>query len=250
MLRIACVNNLSARAYLETPAPAGAVVSPMTPRDIARAVREGGCDAALLPVAALAHAHGYDDSLPFGIACTGEVMSVGLFSRLPLESLLANGAEVHVTKESVTSARLLEHLMQKRHGRHLPLCVEDGDAPAQLLIGDAAMMAQASGAWPCVYDLGAWWLESTGLPFVFARWVVRRGLERHAVARVSRWLEEAAALGASEAGLSRLCDASAGLAPRPMLDSYYRRLRLALTSEDLRAIVQFGQILEKTLYAA
>jgi len=250
MLRIACVNNLSARAYLETPSPAGAVISPMTPRDILRAVREGGCDAALLPVAALPHAHGYDDTLPFGIACTGPVTSVALFSRLPLDALLSSGAEVHVTRESVTSARLLEHLMLARYGRHLPICVDGGDAPARLLIGDAAMMAQASGAWPHVYDLGAWWLETTGLPFVFARWVVRRGLERHAASRISRWMEAAAALGASEAGRARLCDASAALAPRPMLDSYYRRLRLALSPDDLRAVAEFGQLLEKTPHAA
>ena len=45
---------------------------------------------------------------------------------------------------------------------------------ALLLIGDAALKASLTNHGLYVYDLGELWLEFTGLPFVFALWIVRR----------------------------------------------------------------------------
>ena len=48
------------------------------------------------------------------------------------------------------------------------------EAPALLLIGDAALRASVLNSDLLVYDLGQLWYEWTGLPFVFALWLCRR----------------------------------------------------------------------------
>jgi chorismate dehydratase len=42
------------------------------------------------------------------------------------------------------------------------------------LIGDRALRASLAGIAPRVYDLGELWWRFTGLPFVFALWIVHR----------------------------------------------------------------------------
>jgi chorismate dehydratase len=58
------------------------------------------------------------------------------------------------------------------------------DAEAFLLIGDEALKfgsmfkssAPKLSRYPFMYDLGEIWYEKTGLPFVFALWIVRKEL--------------------------------------------------------------------------
>lgn len=136
------------------------------------------------------------------ISCDGPVRSVLLFSTVPAEEL--DGRRVLVSRSSMTSVALLELLCEavwKVRPLLEPADVEsspEGDeamhlrrgapgkaAPAaRLVIGDAALQFgfgspihndAAAGA-PFVYDLGAEWKRWTGLPFVFAVWVARRGL--------------------------------------------------------------------------
>src|SRR5436190_20439407 len=58
---------------------------------------------------------------------------------------------------------------------------EECDADAVLLIGDRAMRAALPG-YPYSYDLGQEWTEWTGLPFVYAVWAVRPGVDLGPVA--------------------------------------------------------------------
>jgi chorismate dehydratase len=53
--------------------------------------------------------------------------------------------------------------------------VEECDADAVLLIGDRAMRAALPG-FRHSYDLGQEWTDWTGLPFVYAAWAVRSGV--------------------------------------------------------------------------
>ena len=53
---------------------------------------------------------------------------------------------------------------------------EDVDADAVLLIGDRAMRACLPG-FAHAFDLGQEWYDWTGLPFVYAVWAVRRGVD-------------------------------------------------------------------------
>jgi len=115
------------------------------------------------------------------ISSIGPVGSVLLFSPEDLSAL--NGIEISLTGESATSINLLKILLRELAGCHDVVCAKSEDAGediiarggSALLIGDRAM--KASRKLPegvRIYDLGALWYMLTGLPFVFALWIVRR----------------------------------------------------------------------------
>jgi chorismate dehydratase len=84
---------------------------------------------------------------------------------------------------SRTSVALTQILSRRRFGvqptlSRLPSSqpIDDVSADAVLLIGDRAMRTALPG-FPFAYDLGQEWYEWTGLPFVFAVWAARSGLD-------------------------------------------------------------------------
>jgi len=81
---------------------------------------------------------------------------------------------------------------------HLPIDADPKSATtdAVLLIGDRAMHACLSSH-PFDYDLGEAWTEWTDLPFVFAAWSVRPGVELGPVAAA---LHESKRLGLASVG--------------------------------------------------
>lgn len=142
------------------------------------------------------------------ISADGPVHSVALFSRRPVDEL--DGRAVLRTASSRTSVLLLELLCRHRWKvapRFAVARAEPSDLPALaglphdavLVIGDAALQLQASGAYPHVYDLGAEWKAWTGLPFVFAVWAARREAPPKAVQGLHRSL-----LASREWGLAHL----------------------------------------------
>ena len=122
---------------------------------------------------------GYSIVPGISIASRGPVLSVTLFSRLPWPKI----RRIALDEGSRTSAALTKIICAKRHGIR-PECVqlpleadpEKVDADAVLLIGDRAMRACMPG-FVHAYDLGQEWHEWTGLPFVYAFWAVRSGVE-------------------------------------------------------------------------
>jgi chorismate dehydratase len=113
------------------------------------------------------------------ISSVGAVGSVLLFSRVPIEDL--DTCNVLLSSESATSVNLLKILLGKRFGCTCSFSVQTSaideslrDAPALLLIGDAALRASLLKSDFLVYDLGQLWHAWTGLPFVFALWLCRR----------------------------------------------------------------------------
>jgi len=113
------------------------------------------------------------------ISSCGPVRSVLLFAARPIEEL--EGAEIALTGESATSVNLLRILLGEFYGfRNVTFRVPDrpvetliAEGVPALLIGDRALRA-ALGASGHVYDLGELWYRFTGLPFVFALWILRR----------------------------------------------------------------------------
>lgn len=113
------------------------------------------------------------------ISAVGEVQSVLLFSKKPIQDL--NGARIGLTNESDTSVALLKIILNRFHGftneyqrTGLPLTEAFPPFDALLLIGDMALKESLAGARCHVYDLGAIWQQQTGFPFVFALWIVNR----------------------------------------------------------------------------
>ncbi|MGW8311604.1 MAG: menaquinone biosynthetic enzyme MqnA/MqnD family protein [Desulfuromonadales bacterium] len=116
------------------------------------------------------------------ISSVGPVHSVLLFSPGPLKIL--SGGEIAITGESSTSINLLKILLEEFCGiQDVSFKVPaDGRVEAHLvegrsslLIGDRALAA-AKNCPPGlqIIDLGALWHHYTGLPFVFALWILRR----------------------------------------------------------------------------
>lgn len=114
------------------------------------------------------------------IGSFGAVQSVLLLSDRPAEQL--GGAQLLVSSESATSVVLLQILLAEHWGlsgctverSSLPVAEALQQAPGLLLIGDKALQAAASGAAPYCYDLGEEWFRLTGLPFVYALWLLNR----------------------------------------------------------------------------
>jgi chorismate dehydratase len=113
------------------------------------------------------------------ISSIGPVKSVVLFSHLPLEEL--GNRVIGLTTESETSVCLLRILLARNCGyvnyyerTSLPLREALKRFSALLLIGDAALREGMGNSDLFVYDLGELWHKFTGLPFVFALWMVTR----------------------------------------------------------------------------
>jgi chorismate dehydratase len=148
-----------------------------TPRRLGELAAIGRIDAAPLASRdALALRHRFRPLADLGIACRGEVLSVLLLSRRRIEEL--SGCPIALTGESRTSRALLRILLSERFSLRGHRYVEDeADAEARLCIGDNALVARDQPGFRHRLDLGTAWTAWTGLPFVYARWVVRRDVE-------------------------------------------------------------------------
>jgi len=152
---------------------------PLVPRQLSGAVVEDGVDAGPVPLVTCWEIE--DRYEPLGahcIATADKARSILLFSKRPFTAL--DGAAIGVTAETSTSVRLLKVLLAHYYGVtprewvHLDWPNND----AFLLIGDEALIHRRGVKdYPHVADLGEVWRAWTGLPFVFARWMVRRDLD-------------------------------------------------------------------------
>jgi chorismate dehydratase len=115
------------------------------------------------------------------ISSIGPVHSVLLFTPGPLSEL--SGSLIAITGESATSINLLKVLLREFCGiEDVSFKIPDGSVEellsagrSALLIGDRALSAARScPAGFQITDLGALWYHFTGLPFVFALWILRR----------------------------------------------------------------------------
>jgi len=160
-----------------------------TPAELNQSLRTGEID--ICPSSSIEYARNPASYLilpDVSIASAGAVKSVLLFSPQPLEEL--NGAEIALTGESETSVALLKILLACRYSFTNSFRSVSGDDQScvadngpLLLIGDRALRASLSPHSRYVYDLGELWFEFTGLPFVFALWLVRRAaVDREAAA--------------------------------------------------------------------
>jgi len=215
----------------------------LVPRELGREAEAGTVDLGLMAAADYLRLEDRFELLapPLGVATRGPVLSVVLFSRRPADALA--GALVSVTPETSTSVRLLKLLLDVRRGlagvRYVR-GLEPTQADALLMIGDQAMRMrnQRPPGFTHTLDLGADWLEWTGLSFVYAVWAVRRTLDPAMRAEFGRFLE-----GSLTAGLASLADVARqttdpGWSAAEM-EAYLRRFHYRLGPEDLKGLERF-----------
>jgi len=186
------------------------------------------------------------------ISCQGPVRSVVLFSRVPIDRL--DGETVLASTQSHTSVALLQVLFQLHlniEARVVPgNCTEvlRGESPptAFLAIGDEALRLQDRGDFPFRLDLGEAWRSWTGLPFVFALWVIQR-------TAIERWngvlLDAIRVLGAARdwglrnRGLITSLAAQRGPLTREEAEEYYGGLHFDLDGDEREGLMLFFRLL-------
>lgn len=182
---------------------------------------------------------------PYGIACAGPVMSVGLWSSKPVPEL--TGGSLAVTRETSTSVRLLERLLSDYYDVHPAewrLGTEE-PADAVLLIGDPALRARAARHDPVVVDLSQAWWEWKKLPFVFALWVVKRSLPLEEKKVLAMRLEDALYEGLKEIpAIAAERAADLGL-PAATLETYLRHFRYRFGPDDWAGMDEFRRLLDR-----
>lgn len=148
------------------------------PSRLADQLAAGALDVALIPSVEYMRGSDYEIISDACVATRGPVLSVKLYSRVDPGSIRT----LALDEGSRTSATLARIMLRERFGvdpsrQPLPIemSVQHTDADAVLLIGDRAMHAPDE-QFHTVWDLGEEWLDWTGLPFVFAMWVARRGV--------------------------------------------------------------------------
>ena len=136
--------------------------------------------------------------VPCGLlGCDGPTLTVRLYCTGPIDRV----TEVHCDTDSHTSVALLQILLRELHGIAPELVAFDARPrgphdpprdwpPALLLIGDKVVTdSPPSARYPHQLDLGAAWVELTGLPFVFALWLARRDADPAVVAVAANVLD-------------------------------------------------------------
>lgn len=148
-----------------------------TPAQLAELLQKNELDAALVSITEVLFNNRYDILDAIAVASLGEVKSVFLAHKKPL----AEAREIYCDPASLTSVNLLKVLLAEQGIRpefkrlasydfaHLP--------DYTLLIGDKAIDFIRAPHQHDIYDLGTAWYELTKLPFVYAVWALRRGLE-------------------------------------------------------------------------
>ncbi|QDS99517.1 menaquinone biosynthetic enzyme MqnA/MqnD family protein [Adhaeretor mobilis] len=213
-LRIGAVNYLNTKPLVyglagELP---GHELSFELPSQLADRLAAGELDVALAPCVELSKHPEWSIISSACIGCLGPVLSVQLLFRCPPNEVRT----LALDEGSRTSVILAQLLLQEHCGvcpELLPLSIdaapEDVVADAILVIGDRAINL-SSDQLVERWDLGQRWRDLTGLPFVFALWVARPGIDTSEVERAlntardrgSRHLPAIAAEHARELGLS------------------------------------------------
>jgi chorismate dehydratase len=217
----------------------------VAPSAVAEAAASGEIDAGLMP---LVDCFRLDERFQllsgFCLATIRKAGSVMLHSKHPIQELA--GARIAIPGEAATAFGLLQVLLTLKYQVHSAAYVTLQDAyDAFLLIGYEGLR-QRHGAWdyPHTYDLGEEWYQWTRLPFVFARWIVRKDLGRKETAVLEDMLYEGLQDWAD--GLFRPSESQRPLLmhPRDCLE-YTQGIRYFIGVTEQRAIDLFRGYLDQ-----
>ena len=154
-----------------------------TPARLAEMLQRDELDAALVSTTEVLFNDRYDVLDGIAIASLGEVYSVLLAHRRPLAEI----KEIYCHTASLCSVNLLKVLLAERgltpEFKPLPDDKQAAQHEAVMLIGNPAIDFQRAPHEHEIFDLGTAWYEMTQLPFVYAVWALRRGVENKKLCR-------------------------------------------------------------------
>ena len=211
-----------------------------TPAKLAEMLRRDELDAALVSITEVLLTDRYDLLDGVAIASLGEVYSVLLAHKKPLVA----ATEIFCDPASLTSVNLLKVLLAEKNlfpkFVRLENYADVNQKDFVLLIGDRAIEFQRTSPAHEIFDLGQAWTEMTQLPFVYAGWALRRGLENQELRAELR--------SAKHYGLEALDHI---IETRPEFDEAFRRdyfewhIHYHLAEDEKRGIAKFCELLRK-----
>jgi chorismate dehydratase len=213
----------------------------LAPRALGALMLRGELDAGLLSLADALALGDAVDLLPFGIATPGATGSVHVWSHRPLAEL--HGAAIGVTAETSTSVRILRLLLERRYGvTDARFTALDGAADAILVIGDEALRRRgAPSRFACRTDLGSEWVAWTGLPAVFASWVVRHAVPAEARAALTAAIDGALGRGLATLGAIAARRRDTGITEAETV-AYLGNFIYRFGPDEARAIAEFRRL--------
>jgi chorismate dehydratase len=223
----------------------GIALYDMAPSALSGAVAKGEIDAGPMP---LVDCFRLDEQLRFlsgfCLAIIRKAGSVVLHSKRPIHELTR--ARIGIPGEAATSFRLLQVILDLKYQVQSADYVTLEDSYDAFLLLGSEGLRQRHGVWdyPYTYDLGEEWYQWTGLPFVFARWIVRKDLDRKEVAVLEDTLY--AGLQDWADGLFRSSESRDDVLmhPRDRLE-YTQGLRYFIGVTEQRAIDRFRHYLDQ-----
>jgi chorismate dehydratase len=238
-LKVGRIPYLSCDPFYFAMARPGLALSDVVPSAMAGAAAKGEIDAGPMP---LTDCFRLDERFRllsgFCLATIRKAGSVVLHSKRPIQEL--SGARIGIPAEAATSFRLLQVLLALKYQVVSATYVRREESHEAFLLMGNEGLRQRYGAldYPHTYDLGEEWQQWTGLPFVFARWVVRKAVAPTEVAM----LEDALYAGLQDwaDGLFRPSDVEHDLPMHPRdIVEYMQGLRYFIGVPEQRAIELF-----------
>ena len=149
----------------------------LPPNQLKERIQWGNLDAALLSVTEALFRRDYLILDGIGVCSAGEVNSVFLAHRGRLEDV----SEVHCDPASLAGVNLLRVLLRRRgicpKWKVLSSYAAASEKENVLLIGNPAIQFRQHNRTHRLWDLGNAWHQDTGLPFVYAAWLIRKGAD-------------------------------------------------------------------------
>src|SRR5688572_2391976 len=211
-----------------------------TPSKLAEMLRRDELDAALVSVTEVLFNDRYNILDGVAVASLGEVKSVFLAHRKPIDDVKV----VFCDPASLTSINLLRVLLAERGIRAEFKPLGSYDTASQqdyvLLIGDPALDFLRASHEHEIWDLGAAWLELTRLPFVYAVWALRRGVDTK---RLGRQLRDAKDFGLET--LDYIISSRTEYDPEFRKDYLGWHIHYHLGVDEKKGLARFAELLRK-----
>jgi len=210
------------------------------PSVLNKALREGGIDISCCSSIEYVRNCGSYFILPdISISSIKEVKSVCLFSNYDLKYL--KNKMVYLTEESGTSIVLLKIIFEKFYNIKLSFSPIKEECEAFLFIGDKALYRYYNNDFKYIYDLGKLWFDSTGLPFVYALWLVKKDTYYKKEKLIKKLYDELIKIkNNSKLNLSSLVEHYffKGLTPYQIID-YWEIINYDLTEKHIEGLKLF-----------
>ncbi len=189
------------------------------------------------------------------ISAVGQVKSVILYHKEPLEKL--NEKKIGITPETETSFYLLRILLEEFIGVK-PYYIEvskpwknlKGKEKKELLgylaIGDEALILQFKNKSYLITDLAYLWLNYTGLPFIFALFIIKEDIAKSYKKELEKFcLSLYHAKACAMSNLKKIAEQSHLNLPKEFIYNYLTHLEFDFSGLKQRAFLTFCKYLQK-----